>query len=212
MAQEFISKIEMALFLETDQQILLIDIRSTETYRLSKIRGAMNINVPATAILLRRVTSETFNFTHLFSEEDKVVFTAYRRTRRIILYDSDTSELTQESSVVLPAVFNYLLSTGSRIYSLDLRNHGESPFCEDCDIYLMCEDVKRFTKERNLRRATFVCHSFSSTIAYLIALEKPDAVEKLVLVDQLPFGISKLKAPIFKSTCRTESWAFWIPP
>ncbi|GIX68722.1 hypothetical protein CDAR_199461 [Caerostris darwini] len=78
-------------------------------------------------------------------------------------------------------------ATNRKIYSLDLRNHGESPFCEDCDIYLMCEDVKRFMKERNLHRVTFVCHSFSSTIAYLIALEKPDAVEKLVLVDQLPF-------------------------
>ncbi|GFS92225.1 hypothetical protein NPIL_374391 [Nephila pilipes] len=78
--------------------------------------------------------------------------------------------------------------TKRRVYCLDMRNHGESPVCEDCGMFEMCEDVKRFIKEKDLQKITFVCHSFSTTICYLIALEKPEIVEKLVMVDSFPFN------------------------
>ncbi|KAG8177956.1 hypothetical protein JTE90_011848 [Oedothorax gibbosus] len=78
--------------------------------------------------------------------------------------------------------------TKRKVYSLDLRNHGESPSREECSFFLMAEDVKRFLDENSLKKVVFVTHSFSSSIAYLIALERPDSVEKMVMIDNPPFN------------------------
>ncbi|GIY41908.1 hypothetical protein CDAR_318171 [Caerostris darwini] len=118
MAQEFISKTILANILETDQPVLIIDIRSADVYRLSKIIGALNVNLPATSILLRRIRNRTFEFTQLFSVEHKVVFFAYRQTRRIVLYDSNTSDLTEEGADVIEILFNSLRSMGFRVCCL----------------------------------------------------------------------------------------------
>ncbi|XP_054722424.1 protein ABHD11-like isoform X2 [Uloborus diversus] len=87
----------------------------------------------------------------------------------------------------------YLVDSGNlsktpRVYSLDLRNHGETPSSDDCDLYLMVEDVKVFLRDEGLSKVTFVCHSLSCTIGYLIALEHPEVVEKIVMIDHPPFS------------------------
>jgi len=78
--------------------------------------------------------------------------------------------------------------TKRKVFALDLRNHDQSPSCERCDSLIMTEDIKRFMREQNLNKVTFICHSFSSTMAYLIALEHPESVEKIVMLDHAPFG------------------------
>ncbi|KAG8191538.1 hypothetical protein JTE90_019602 [Oedothorax gibbosus] len=62
--------------------------------------------------------------------------------------------------------------TQRKVFTLDLRNHGESPCPKDCGAVLMAEDVKLFIDDMNLKRVSFVCHSFSSTIAYLVGLDR----------------------------------------
>ncbi|GFT27248.1 hypothetical protein NPIL_554241 [Nephila pilipes] len=79
--------------------------------------------------------------------------------------------------------------TKRKVYSLDLRNHGESPFSEDFTSNSIIEDIRRFLKERDLKRVCFVCHSFSSSFAYLIAVDQPEVVEKLVFIDHPTFAI-----------------------
>ncbi|GFQ70928.1 protein ABHD11 [Trichonephila clavata] len=76
----------------------------------------------------------------------------------------------------------------NQVYCLDLRSHGESPFCEKCPMFEICEDVKYFLKVNELQKVSFVCHSFSTTISYMVALEKPEIVEKMVMVDSFPFN------------------------
>ncbi|GBM67033.1 Protein ABHD11 [Araneus ventricosus] len=78
--------------------------------------------------------------------------------------------------------------TKRKVYCLDFRNHGESPFSENLDIYLLRDDVKRFLAEHGIQKATFITHSFSCTVSYLIAIQQPDVVEKLVMVDSFPFN------------------------
>ncbi|GFQ70925.1 hypothetical protein TNCT_387431 [Trichonephila clavata] len=80
------------------------------------------------------------------------------------------------------------LATKRKVFCLDLRNHGESPICEKITAFEMCDDVKYFIKENKLQKVSFVCHSFSATIAYLVALEMPEIVEKMVMVDSFPFN------------------------
>ncbi|KAG8171848.1 hypothetical protein JTE90_025943 [Oedothorax gibbosus] len=52
----------------------------------------------------------------------------------------------------------------------------------------MAADVKRLIDENNLKKVVFVSHSFSCAIVYLIALERPDSVEKMVMIDNPPFS------------------------
>ncbi|CAL1274200.1 unnamed protein product [Larinioides sclopetarius] len=78
--------------------------------------------------------------------------------------------------------------TKRKVYCLDLRNHGKSPFTEKFDIYVICDDVKRFLSEHGIKKATLITHSFSCTVSYLIAIQQPEVVEKLVMVDSFPFN------------------------
>ncbi|XP_035213284.1 ethanol acetyltransferase 1-like isoform X2 [Stegodyphus dumicola] len=77
--------------------------------------------------------------------------------------------------------------TKRKVYCLDLRNHGESASSEECDAYLMAEDIKMFLRDHNLEKVVFITHSFSSTITYLIALDIPHVIEKMVMIDHPPF-------------------------
>jgi len=82
--------------------------------------------------------------------------------------------------------YNLCQETERRVFVIDLRNHGKSPCSNKCNIFLMSEDVKRFIREQNLNKVVFICHSFSSTIAYLIAVDQPETVDKIVMIDHPP--------------------------
>lgn len=78
-------------------------------------------------------------------------------------------------------------ATRRKVFCVDLRCHDETPFREECDAFLMAEDLKVFVRERDLEKVVFVAHSFSSTVAYLFALDQPSNVEKIVMIDHAPF-------------------------
>ncbi|GFY53937.1 abhydrolase domain-containing protein 11 [Trichonephila inaurata madagascariensis] len=78
--------------------------------------------------------------------------------------------------------------TKRKVYTLDLRCHGESPVSENFCTEALVEDVKHFMEQKDLKTVAFISHSFSSSVAYLIALEKPEAVEKLVFIDHPTFA------------------------
>ncbi|GFU29138.1 hypothetical protein TNCV_4837321 [Trichonephila clavipes] len=73
-----------------------------------------------------------------------------------------------------------------KVYCLDLRNHGESPSCEKCTTFTMFEDVKYFIKVNELQKISFVCHSFSTTTAYLVALKKQNPAPEVDSNGRLP--------------------------
>ncbi|GFQ94123.1 abhydrolase domain-containing protein 11 [Trichonephila clavata] len=101
--------------------------------------------------------------------------------------------------------------TKRKVYTLDLRCHGESPFSENFCTEVLVEDVKQFMEQKNLKTVAFICHSFSSSVAYLIALEKPEAVEKLVFIDHPTFmsfshNFCLTASRTNKSSGQTSSW------
>ncbi|RDA90082.1 hypothetical protein CP533_5559 [Ophiocordyceps camponoti-saundersi (nom. inval.)] len=74
----------------------------------------------------------------------------------------------------------------TRVYALDLRNHGESFHHDDHDYNVMSEDVSSFIKDQGLRDVTIIGHSMGAKTAMTLALREPDLVANLIPVDNAP--------------------------
>ncbi|WP_406135772.1 alpha/beta fold hydrolase [Streptomyces sp. NBC_01089] len=73
-----------------------------------------------------------------------------------------------------------------RVYALDLRGHGESDWPDEYSFELMRDDVLGFLDELELERVGVVGHSMGGVVAYLLAQEHADRVERLVLEETPP--------------------------
>ena len=79
-----------------------------------------------------------------------------------------------------------LLADRFRVYALDLRNHGASPWAARMDYPAMAEDVAAFIAARGLSSAAIIGHSLGGKAAMTLALTAPQWVERLVVVDIAP--------------------------
>ncbi|PHH68685.1 hypothetical protein CDD83_6005 [Cordyceps sp. RAO-2017] len=74
----------------------------------------------------------------------------------------------------------------TRVYVLDLRNHGESPHNDHHDYCSMVEDVLTFVQDHGLDAVTLIGHSMGAKVAMALALHRPDKVASLISVDNAP--------------------------
>ncbi|XP_055935821.1 protein ABHD11-like [Argiope bruennichi] len=73
--------------------------------------------------------------------------------------------------------------TMRKVYSLDLRNLGQSEYSEYFTLNHIMVDIENFMKSQCIERAIFVAYSGTSRPLVALALEKPELVEKLVVED-----------------------------
>ncbi len=73
-----------------------------------------------------------------------------------------------------------------RVTTLDLRNHGRSPWSDAMDYDLMAADVQAFIERSNLGPTTVIGHSMGGKTAMRLALLRPALVRRLVVVDIAP--------------------------
>ncbi|GAA3108173.1 alpha/beta fold hydrolase [Streptosporangium carneum] len=73
-----------------------------------------------------------------------------------------------------------------RVHVLDLRGHGRSDWPGDYSLELMRDDVVGFLDALGLDRVSLVGHSMGGIVAYLLAEDHPERVERLVLEDVPP--------------------------
>lgn len=83
-----------------------------------------------------------------------------------------------------------------RILSVDLRNHGASPWCDTMSYVEMAEDIVEFLDQRGLEKANIVGHSMGGKVAMTLALKSPERVSRLAVCDISPV---KYKGLVFKS-------------
>lgn len=69
------------------------------------------------------------------------------------------------------------------VFIIDQRNHGRSPHADEFNYQVMAEDLKEFMEQRWIYNARIIGHSMGGKTAMQFALEYPDMVEKLVIVD-----------------------------
>ena len=73
-----------------------------------------------------------------------------------------------------------------RVFALDLRNHGASPWAERMDYRAMAADVAAFIEARGLGRTALLGHSMGGKAAMVLSLTQPALVDRLVVVDVAP--------------------------
>lgn len=73
-----------------------------------------------------------------------------------------------------------------RVFLLDMRNHGASPWAADMSYTAMAEDIAEFLKQQQLSKVSVIGHSMGGKAAMSFALAYPEQVERLVLVDIAP--------------------------
>jgi pimeloyl-ACP methyl ester carboxylesterase len=107
-----------------------------------------------------------------------------------------------------------MLSSKYRVFSLDLRNHGQSQHDTQFDYQSMVGDLKNFLVEQNIPSPIVIGHSMGGKVAMNFAVVHPDKLEKLIVVDISPRPynlehyviIDGLKTiPIDKITSRNEA-------
>jgi 3-oxoadipate enol-lactonase len=70
-----------------------------------------------------------------------------------------------------------------RVYAVDLRGHGESPWPGEYSLELMRDDVLALLDALDLDDVDLVGHSLGGFVAHLVAAHSPGRVRRLVLED-----------------------------
>lgn len=78
------------------------------------------------------------------------------------------------------------LAENYSVFTLDQRNHGRSPHSDAHDYHSMAEDLRHFMESHWMFGASIIGHSMGGKTAMQFALDHPDMVKKLVVVDISP--------------------------
>jgi esterase len=78
------------------------------------------------------------------------------------------------------------LAEHHRVYSVDLRNHGRSPWVATMSYPEMAHDVRSLIKAERLQSPTIIGHSMGGKTAMALALCNPELVGQLTVVDIAP--------------------------
>lgn len=107
-----------------------------------------------------------------------------------------------------------LLSEHYHTFSLDMRNHGQSPHDKVFDYPSMVADILEFLEEHNIHHPVIIGHSMGGKVAMNFAVVHPGRIQKLIVVDIAPKSynmshyviLEGLKAiPIENITSRNEA-------
>lgn len=84
------------------------------------------------------------------------------------------------------ATVAHRLASDRRVIVPDLRNHGESPWHSRHDYPALADDVAALIEQRIGSPAAVVGHSMGGKAAMVLALNRPDLVSRLAVVDIAP--------------------------
>ena len=73
-----------------------------------------------------------------------------------------------------------------KVYTVDQRNHGQSPKSEEFTYAAMAEDLKTFIEENDIKDPVVLGHSMGGKTAMTFALKYPELLRKLIVVDIAP--------------------------
>ncbi len=78
------------------------------------------------------------------------------------------------------------LAENHMVFIIDQRNHGKSPHSDEFSYKIMAEDLKEFMFQHHIYEAIIMGHSMGGKVAMRFALDYPDMVSKLIVVDIAP--------------------------
>ena len=87
------------------------------------------------------------------------------------------------------------LSAQHRVFCVDLRNHGRSPWTDSMSYPEMAADVRALIDSEGLVRPVVIGHSMGGKTAMTLALENPESVGRLIVVDIAPVSYADRLTP-----------------
>ena len=75
------------------------------------------------------------------------------------------------------------LSDYFKVYTVDQRNHGRSPWSDEFNYALMADDLHQLVEKEGLEDFILLGHSMGGKTAMTYTQNHPDLVEKLIVVD-----------------------------
>ena len=110
----------------------------------------------------------------------KLFFREYGQGKRMIilhgLCGSSDNWLTQAK----------LFSGSYKVYTIDLRNHGQSPHSDTFDYASMVSDLSEFLQDNSITDPVIIGHSMGGKTAMNFALTHPEKIDRLIVVDISP--------------------------
>lgn len=94
------------------------------------------------------------------------------------------------------------------VLASDLRNFGRSPHSSEMNYSLMANDVAEFLDARGLSEVFVLGHSMGGKVAMQFALQHPQRVRKLVVVDMAPRAYKPVHEPIFAALLALDLSSF----
>jgi esterase len=73
-----------------------------------------------------------------------------------------------------------------RVFTVDQRNHGQSPQSDDHNYSVLTSDLEEFISQQNLKQPVILGHSMGGKTAMNFAVRHPDQLSKLIVVDIMP--------------------------
>uniref|UniRef100_A0A2K5J9F2 sn-1-specific diacylglycerol lipase ABHD11 n=3 Tax=Colobus angolensis palliatus TaxID=336983 RepID=A0A2K5J9F2_COLAP len=102
--------------------------------------------------------------------------------------------------------------TGRRVLTVDARNHGNSPHSPDMSYEIMSQDLQDLLPRLGLVPCVIAGHSMGGRTAMLLALQRPELVERLIAVDISPVeGTGSSQFPAYVAAMRTVNIPDGLP-
>jgi esterase len=87
------------------------------------------------------------------------------------------------------------LADTHRVLTVDLRNHGASPWADSMGYFEMADDVQRLIEREGLGQPAVMGHSMGGKTAMALALLHPECVGRLIVVDIAPVAYADRLSP-----------------
>jgi esterase len=100
------------------------------------------------------------------------------------------------------------LAESFHVFTVDQRNHGQSPHSDEMNYPLMAADMNEFMASRDLESALFIGHSMGGKTAMQFALQFPELVEKLIVADMAPRTYAPAHEKIFAAQLALDLKSF----
>jgi len=86
-----------------------------------------------------------------------------------------------------------------KVYTIDLRNHGKSPHHKQMDYPTLAKDVQIFIETHHLQQVNLIGHSMGGKVAMQFAINYPQFLKQLIVVDIAPQSYEGNHTKIFEA-------------
>lgn len=89
------------------------------------------------------------------------------------------------------------LSEKYKVVSADLRNHGESGHTDSMTYPEMADDVLQLMDQLSIEQVSLIGHSMGGKVAMITALQKPELIKQLIVLDMAPVRYERSYGKLF---------------